>query len=243
MYIAAGCTHVESRFRRHGLKKVKSVECTELAAVSVMEQYKRRAHDVCHISVSVLDLGQFAGRTSGACFWLCLAAGLAQCDADVLAQAMPDGHKAQALLAKLRGKAVAVWVAEGVQRSPLGLCGEALRLHFCEGPKAVLLRSDMKAKIYNAFAGLDVKGGPARTELLYQRWVQRLATREFADELVVLAVALELQIRIVIVPYTPTSANDPWAVTTYGPSETTGGQRTIYLGNNDVHYEYLAPDA
>ena len=55
----------------------------------------------------------------------------------------------------------------------------------------------MKARIYQAFAGLDV-GGRARTEAMYTRWVQRLATREYADELVVLCVALELAVRITI---------------------------------------------
>ena len=33
----------------------------------------------------MFDLGQYAGKTSGAWFWLCLAAGLAECNEDVLA--------------------------------------------------------------------------------------------------------------------------------------------------------------
>ena len=52
---------------------------------------------------------------------------------------------------------------------------------------------------YAAFAGLAVNG-PARTEQLYRKWVQKLATREYADELVVLAVALALPIHIVVIP-------------------------------------------
>ena len=51
-----------------------------------------------------------------------------------------------------------------------------------------------------------------RTEELYAHWVQKLASTEFADELVVLAVAVELSIRIVIIPYTPESASSPWAI-------------------------------
>ena len=94
----------------------------------------------------------------------------------------------------------------------------------------------MKARIYRAFACLDVRG-PARTEEMYARWVQKLATREYADELVVLSVALELGIRITIIPYTPPVALAQWAPSTYGPE---GAEHVIHLGNNDVHYVYLS---
>ena len=70
------------------------------------------------------------------------------------------------------------------------------------------MRADVKNRIYAAFAFLE-SNGVQRTELLYERWVQKLATKEYADELVVLAVALELSIRIVIIPYTPESASSP----------------------------------
>ena len=86
------------------------------------------------------------------------------------------------------------------------------------------------------------RGGAPRTELLYERWVQKLAKKEYADELVVLAVALELSIRIVIIPYTPASASSPWAIPTYGSrGAAQDAGRTIYLGNNDLHYVYLKP--
>ena len=62
------------------------------------------------------------------------------------------------------------------------------------------------------------------------------------DELVVLAVALELSIRIVIIPYTPESALRPWAIPTYGSQGAAqDAGRTIYLGNNVVQYVYLKP--
>ena len=67
--------------------------------------------------------------------------------------------------------------------------------------------------------------------------MQKLATREYADELVVLAVTLELQICIVIVPYTPAAALAPWAPATYGVR---AQGRIIHLGNNDVHYVFLS---
>ena len=67
--------------------------------------------------------------------------------------------------------------------------------------------------------------------------------RSMPNELVVLAVVVELSMRIVVIPYTPEYALLPWAIPTYG---STGAAQdasiTIYLGNNDVHYVYLKPD-
>ena len=97
----------------------------------------------------------------------------------------------------------------------------------------------MKDKIYAAFASLPVRG-KQRTEQLYESWVHKLASREYADELVVLAVALELSIRIVVIPYTPEFALEHWKIPTYGPTVAAqDASRTIYLGNNDVHFVYL----
>ena len=124
---------------------------------------------------------------------------------------------------------------DGVRFTPLGTVAEALRTRFCGGGAAVLLRADMKARIFQAFAGLDVRG-PVRTEAMYTRWVQKLATKEYADELVVMCVALELAIRITIIPFTPPDALGEWAVARYGPD---GSAHAILLGNNSVHYVLL----
>ena len=160
---------------------------------------------------------------------------------DVLGQALPAEHSARTLLVQLRMEGVDHPVTRATRRSVLGRLAEALRLHFCSGSEAVLMRADVKNKIYAAFASL-ARGGAPRTELLYERWVQKLAKKEYADELVVLAVALELSIRIVIIPYTPASASSPWAIPTYGSrGAAQDAGRTIYLGNNDVHYVYLKP--
>ena len=94
--------------------------------------------------------------------------------------------------------------------------------------------------MYPAFAALR-KNGPARTELMYRQWVEKLATKEYTDELVVIAVALELSVRLVVIPYTPESSNRPWVITTYGASSMKEEDAsTIYFGNNDVHYVYLS---
>ena len=201
-----------------------------------MTQYSQRTQSEFNFEPRLWDLGQLAGRTTGACFWLCLAAGLAERGPQALAQALPGDCPARQSVDELRALGVQQCVDAGVRHSPLGVVAEALRTRFCGGDAAVLLRADMKARIYQAFAGLDV-GGRARTEAMYTRWVQRLATREYADELVVLCVALELAVRITIIPHTPPHALGQWAVAAYGPD---GADVAIYLGNNDVHYVYLS---
>ena len=110
---------------------------------------------------------------------------MAECGPQAVAQALPGDCPARQSVDELRALGVQQCVDAGVRHSPLGVVAEALRTRFCGGDAAVLLRADMKARIYQAFAGLDV-GGRARTEAMYTRWVQRLATREYADELVVL---------------------------------------------------------
>ena len=224
------------RFRRHGSRTVRALGPAGSSREEVQTQYSQRARDEFHFDPVVLDLGQFAGRTTGACFWLCLAAGLAECGPGVCSQALPGQSTARLALAELRAEGVQRCVEAGVRHSPLGRAAEALRVQFCAGDAPGLLRPDMKARMFPAFAGLNVRG-PARTDALYTQWVQKLATKEYADELVVLCVALELSIRITVIPFTPLAALAPWAVTAYGPA---GADGVIYMGNNDVHYVYLS---
>ncbi len=110
----------------------------------------------------------------------------------------------------------------------------------CAGPDAALLRDDMKETIYGAFAGLEANS-VTRTLPAYKNWVEKLATKEYADELVVIACAIELDVTIICVPHTPAGSPDQWAISIYKPTHTeTREDRTIYLGNNDVHYMWLA---
>ena len=203
------------------------------------EQYRQRALDSFGIRVHIWDLGMTAGHTTNACFWLCLAAGLAECEENVLGQALPANDPLQEKLRQLRrpGELAACYAAD-IKRSTLGLLAEALRKHFCHGEGAVLLRSDMQQTFYPAFACLG--GGDTATKAKYAKWVQRLATSEFADELVVVAVAREFSIRITVIPYTPQTSIRQWKIPSYAPSAAPqDGHRTIYLGNNDVHFVYL----
>jgi len=71
--------------------------------------------------------------------------------------------------------------------------------------------------------------------------VSRLSKNEYADELVVAAVAMELKIKIVCVPYTPPTAGGAWSISQYQPPNTDlPGDQTVVLGNNDVRYMWLA---
>ena len=192
------------RFRRHAAKTVRGADCSKLGGDDVLTQYSQRAQSELNFDPRLWDLGQVAGRTTGACFWLCLAAGLAERGPHAFAQALPGDCPEQPAVHELIALGVQRCVDAGVRHSPLGVVAEALRIRFCGGEAAVLLRADMKARIYNAFAGLAV-GDSARTEAMYTRWVQRLATSEFANELVVLCVALELAVRITIIPMRSTT--------------------------------------
>ena len=228
------------RFRRHHADRVKSIDCQKLAGLSVFAQYRQRAYDHYQINVTVCDFGQYAGRTSGACFWLCLAAGLAESSDGVLSQVLPGDHPVCLSLARLRARGVQACAAPNPRHTDLGVCAEALRTYFCGGETAAMTRPDLMAKIFPAFAGIDVRG-PARTDALYRKWVRKLSFSEFGDELVVMAVALELRIRICCIPHTPESAVSPWAPSTYGTPPLPGGVGDIiYVGNNDVHYVYLS---
>ena len=64
-----------ARFKRHTRQRVGPLQ-NSLSIDSVRTQYQERARAELHVNVAVVDFGQYAGRTTGACFWLCLAAGL-----------------------------------------------------------------------------------------------------------------------------------------------------------------------
>jgi hypothetical protein len=189
------------------------------------------------LELRAVDFGMHAGDTTNACFWLCLAAGLAASSWST------DSVSVQALLTETHAMDLCQLdraPARSVRTSALGKLASTLRTHFCRGHSSVLMRPDMQERIYQAFAGLRADG-PLRTLGMYERWVNRLAKNEFADELVIVAVAIELKIRIICVPFTPSTSERPWAITTYQESASAIPEdRNIYLGNNDVHYMWLS---
>ena len=81
---------------------------------------------------------------------------------------------------------------------------------------------------------------PQRTIATYKAWVERLSQRKYAEELVVVAAAMEFGIRIVCVPFILLQAPQPWSVSTYPNADTMAESAcTILLGKNDVHYMWL----
>ena len=70
---------------------------------------------------------------------------------------------------------------------------------------SVLLKPNIRAKVYPAFAALD-NNGSARMDAMYKQWVGKLDTGEYADELVLLVVALELPVRLVVILCIPQSS-------------------------------------
>ena len=92
-----------------------------------------------------------------------------------LRQALPSFEAA-------RNSAVPVRIAD-VRHSAVGCLAVELRKHMCSGEDAVMLKPYIRDSVYQAFAALGVSGTP-RTLRLYKNWVAKLATSEFADELV-----------------------------------------------------------
>ena len=80
------------RLRRHSAKTARALDCDVLGDDAVLTQYTQRARDEFQFEVRVWDLGQYAGRTTAACFWLSLAAGLTERGPDVLAEALPGSN-------------------------------------------------------------------------------------------------------------------------------------------------------
>lgn len=226
-------------FRRHTLRKTMGFNSVKAAGQNVRSDYVQRAREYFQRDMQVVDLGMYAGDTTNACFWLCLVAGLSRSTWEPDAHALQGIEGIAALWPQVRAlDLIAMDRSMAIGRTPLGLFAEKIRKYMCDGPNAVLVRRDMMQRIFPAFAALDSRS--ARRGLQhYKEWVQRLADREFADELVILAVTLELNVRIVCVPYTLPGAARPWAISNYAPPTAPPGNE-IVLGNNDIHYMWLA---
>ena len=214
--------HGGNSFRRQGAKKTASAMGLErLADLSVRGQYERRSREELGSPSQCVDLGQYAHGTTGACFWLSLAAGLSR-----TAWRMPEHGNVSAedadvihtlLLETSRMTQADMDVgcqSRALNESAVGRLAYRLRRLMCHGDQAILLRRDILSRIFAAFAALAAGSAP-RSMNDYKRWVARLATTEYADELVVQAVVHTLRIHIRIVPFTPATARAPWYIPTY----------------------------
>ena len=234
-----------TRFRRHTATRVYGIAEREVASDSVRRAYESRASQDLNMQVRATDLGQYAGETTAACFWLAVAAAIAHTQWSPPAQALPGLPQVAVLLAQVRGTPVealdVAFKTRCARTAPIGLLAAAIRAHMCDGPEAVMLRGEALNMLFPAFAALE-HGRGGRELHHYKAWVNKLATKEYADELVVLATAHELGIEIVCVPFTPDSSPRPWAISTYSPPASSGVHLPrILLGNNDVHFMWLAP--
>ena len=239
-----------SCFMRHGsLKTVISSGIARLCDMSVRNQYEARVREDLGRRATVVDLGQYAAGTSGACFWLCLAAGLSRCD-----WAMPeDSHAFNNVDPGLMDKVAAMTHEQldvgcnsrVLEHTAVGDLALRLRRHFCAGADAVLLRPEAIETIFPAFALMGRRTDRAGLKH-YQRWVSRLAETEYADELVINMVVRELGISLRMVPFTPsTAASSKFKITEY-PQPPDGSECTmerdrgmITMGNNDIHFVWL----
>ena len=103
----------------------------------------------------------------------------------------------------------------------------------------MLLRADVLEMVFPAFAALDLDSDRRQLQH-YKAWVQKLATRDYADELVISAVAHEFQVQITCVPRTPETSSEPWAISVYKPPAPVDAPLPcVLLGNNDVHFMHL----
>jgi hypothetical protein len=241
------------QFRRHTTSRVYSASEAKLASSAVCEAYEARVQQEFGFKVRAVDLGQYAGRTTAACFWLSLAAALSRVAWEAPAHTLPGSSQADISWAAVRVLLQGVQAmsldeldvkstGSSLRDSSVGTLACLLRSHMCEGPSAVMLRETVVDMIFPAFAALDSQN--ERRQLRhYKAWVAKLATKEYADELVLLAVANELHIEITCVPFTPAGAPVPWMVSTYQRRSATRAELPrVILGNNDVHYMWLAAE-
>ena len=229
---------VPTRLNRHHAKR--NVRRHADLPADAHEQYIARMQVFCPgQTFQVCDVGMYAGETTAACFWLAFAAAWSRCPENL------SDHKFKHLLAlrrEVRDTPSANLRADNRAGAsdPLGVLSQLLRHYFAKGNDCVLRRFDDELVWFPALAALTPLAA-SRTLADYRRWVARVAEHEYADELVVAAVAKEMHVRIIVVPYTPRAAQDKWSLSQYEGDDS--NTRTIYLGNDDVHYVWLAPDS
>ena len=183
------------------------------------------------------------GTTTG-CFWLALAAGWSRCTWEPAPEHEQSPWQETVAQRSTLLTASPTDVFHRVQRpsgsDQVGRLAAQLRRLFCGGESSVMRQHDMVRRWFPAFAALSPNDAP-RTMADYRRWLQDVASRGFADELVVAAVAMFLRIKIVVVPFTPRHSAARWRISEYQPpGEPLPMSRTLFLGNNDLHYVWLS---
>ena len=230
--------------RQAALKTLGAASVSRLCDMSVREQYETRSQEDLQFHADIVDLGQHAGGTTGACFWLSLAAGLSRTGWTIPIQSDAFADVSPTLLRRVSEMSVTDMNvgcrSRALDSSPVGELAVRLRHSFCAGPSALLLQPRVLQTVFPAFALIAHRADRASMSS-YKKWVGRLACTEYADELVVHVVARELGITIRVVPYTPRTAVAPWRISEYtSPLPVEGQRQCVTLGNNDVHYVWLS---
>jgi hypothetical protein len=124
----------------------------------------------------------------------------------------------------------------------VGRLASQLRSLFCAGESSGMRRRDMVRRWFPAFGALGPSDA-ARTMADYRRWLQDVATKGFADELVVASTAIFWRIKIVVVSFTRRRNVPLWRISEYQPpGEPLPMSRIVFLGNGDLHYVWLSFD-
>jgi hypothetical protein len=229
-----------------------SVRCMECLPISndLFQEYKERAStEWPECAWQVFDFGQAASRHNNACFWLSVVAGWSRCS-----QYFQDTgwmtSDLQSLASRVHALSHLSLVDMNTHRpllgtDELGKCAHALRVMVTGGPHSVMLQNSRTW--YPAFACLQ-GAAPSQTSATlsdFHSWLLKVASTDFADELVVAATAQLLRLCIRIVPHTPPDAQRPWAIVEHPCREShhrfhITPHTNIVLGNNDVHYVLLS---
>ena len=250
-----------ARMQGRTSRKVKNLPgpVLRLAKEVAERQYElRAAGDLNKPELRAYDLGWVGEHgTTNACFWLCLAAGWSQIVANCPAPwrsstRLEEATRAERLdvINALREK---LHHEKLLRKNALTVLAYKLRQHFCgvvgtsppqslTGEICVMRQQAVVHRFFPAFAVLLGQASTQGSQMdMYKQWIKRVGCKEYADELIVAAAASELGVRIVCVPYTPQDADGPWKISTYCfQSDVVEQGRTIYLGNNDVHYMWLS---
>ena len=107
-----------------------------------------------------------------------------------------------------------------------------------------MLTPEVMSQYAPIFAACDsVYGDKDRSATLasYKDWINKVSRIEFADELILAAVAKILGVCITTVPHTPLG-DDMWAIAQHPLEEQWAAASItdeIVMGNDDVHYVWL----
>ena len=207
---------VPSRMNRHHAKR--NVRRHADLPANAHQQYITRAQAFLPGQFfQVCDVGMYAGETTAACLWLAFAAAWSRCPEMLALDERNDLFRSLVPLRRQVHKTPCTDLRASNRRNtsdPLRLLSQLLRHYFAKSEDCVLRRFRDELLWFPAFAALTPLAG-SRTLADYRRWVARIAEHEYADELVVAAVAKEMQLQIVVVPYTPRAAEDMWALSQY----------------------------